>query len=376
MQYSLVMSSSHEINIYKDNFIKNKAPLYFSPDSNKKHNFTNLYTEPRNIYQESDPNLLTNPLMIKNKSNYHNFEKQTKLNTDKNDKVNQNIKNNKSYQKVNSKLYLKRNIIQDISALNGSNGKALLTQTNFRSNTNINNTPNDLNSKFMKSRLTNIKFNINKQNQNFFSPNNSTTYLKKNAGSAYDLLETKNLNNINHINYIYTTGNKQNSFLSPQNHGSNPKIIYFSNKKNKTQNQFYKQNTSKELKTNQIETKDNTQSNINGEEDKKEKINLLLRNAFTNLKIYPTTILNNKVIFNNSTTKNNQNKTNEQNQKNKKGENSNNNSKIKKEKIVIETLDKKPSINKTETFNSIEELHYFYVDTLQRGKNIAKELDK
>ena len=376
MQYSLVMSSSHEINIYKDNFIKNKAPLYFSPDSNKKHNFTNLYTEPRNIYQESDPNLLKNPLMIKNKSNYHNFEKQTKLNTDKNDKVNQNIKNNKSYQKVNSKLYLKKNIIQDISALNGSNGKALLTQTNFRSNTNINNTPNDQNSKFMKSKLTNIKFNINKQNQNFFSPNNSTTYLKKNAGSAYDLLETKNLNNINHINYIYTTGNKQNSFLSPQNYGSNPKIIYFSNKKNKTQNQFYKQNTSKELKTNQIETKDNTQSNINGEEDKKEKINLLLRNAFTNLKIYPTTILNNKVIFNNSTTKNNQNKTNEQNQKNKKGENSNNNSKIKKEKIVIETLDKKPSISKTEAFNSIEELHYFYVDTLQRGKNIAKELDK
>ena len=202
--------------------------------------------------------------------------------------------------------------------------------------------------------------------------------MKKNAGSAYDLLETKNLNNINHLNYIYTTGNKQNSFLSPQNHGSNPKIVYFSNKKNKTQNQFYKQNTSKELKTNQIETKDNTQSNTNSEEDKKNKINLLLKNAFTNLKIYPTTILNNKVIYNNSSTKNNQNKDIEQNQKNKKGENSNNTSKIKKEKIVIETLDKKPSItiSKTETFNSIEELHYFYVDTLQKGKNIAKELDK
>ena len=375
------MSSAHEINIQKDNFIKSKAPLYFSPDSNKKHNFTNLYTEPRNIYQERDSNLLKNPLMSKNKSNYqlqNNFEKHTKLNTDKLDKANQDLKSNKSYQKVNSKLYLKRNIIQDISALNGANGKALLTQTNFRSNTNINNTPNDQNNKFMKSRLTNIKFNINKKNQNFYSPNNSTTYLKKNAGSAYDLLETKNLNNINHLNYIYTTGNKQNSFLSPQNHGSNPKIVYFSNKKNKTQNQFYKQSTSKELKTNQIETKDNTQSYTNSEEDKKNKINLLLKNAFTNLKIYPTTILNNKVIYNNSSTKNNQNKDIEQNQKNKKGENSNNTSKIKKEKIVIETLDKKPSItiSKTETFNSIEELHYFYVDTLQKGKNIAKELDK
>jgi hypothetical protein len=375
------MSSAHEINIYKDNFIKSKAPLYFSPDANKKHNFTNLYTEPRNIYQETDSNLKKNPLMNKNKSNYqqqNNYEKQMRLNSDKLDKAKQNIKSNKSYQKVNSKLYLKKNIIQDISALNSGNGKALLTQTNFRSNTNINNTPNDQNSKFMKSRLTNIKFNVNKKSQNFYSPNNSTTYLKKNAGSAYDLLETKNLNNLNHLNYIYTTGNKQNSFLSPQNHGSNPKIIYFSNKKNKTQNQFYKQNTSKESKTNQIKTKDNSQSNINGEEDKKNNINLLLRNAFTNLKIFPTTILNNKVIFNNSSTKNNQNKPDEQNQKNKKGENSNNTSKIKKEKIVIETLDKKPSItiSKTETINSIEELHYFYVDTLQKGKNIAKELDK
>jgi hypothetical protein len=375
------MSSAHEINIYKDNFIKSKAPLYFSPDANKNHNFTNLYTEPRNIYQETDSNLKKNPLMNKNKSNYqqqNNYEKQMRLNSDKLDKAKQNIKSNKSYQKVNSKLYLKKNIIQDISALNSGNGKALLTQTNFRSNTNINNTPNDQNSKFMKSRLTNIKFNVNKKSQNFYSPNNSTTYLKKNAGSAYDLLETKNLNNLNHLNYIYTTGNKQNSFLSPQNHGSNPKIIYFSNKKNKTQNQFYKQNTSKESKTNQIKTKDNSQSNINGEEDKKNNINLLLRNAFTNLKIFPTTILNNKVIFNNSSTKNNQNKSDEQNQKNKKGENSNNTSKIKKEKIVIETLDKKPSItiSKTETFNSIEELHYFYVDTLQKGKNIAEELDK
>lgn len=369
------MSTSHEINIHKDNFIKSKSPIYFSPDPNKKHNFTKLYTEPRNIYQQTDSNLTKNPI-IRNKSNYpqqNNFEKYTKLNTDIRDKVKQNSKSNKSYQKVNSKLYLKKNIIQDISALNGINGKALLTQTNFRSNTNINNPPNDINNKYMNSRLTNIKFNINKKNQNYFSPNNSTTYLKKNAGSAYDLLETKNLNN---INYIYTTGNKQNSFLSPQNHGSNPKIIYFSNKKNKTQNQFYKQNTSKESKTNQIETKDNTQNNTNDEEDKKKKVNLLLRNAFTNLKIYPTTILNNKVIYNTSSTKNTQNKNNEQSLKNKKGENSNNSSKIKREKIVIETLDKKPSISKNETFKSIEELHYFYVDTLQRGKNIAKELDK
>ena len=201
------MSSAHEINIHKDNFIKSKAPLYFSPDSNKKHNFTNLYTEPRNIYQETDSNLLKNPLMNKNKSNYqlqNNFEKHTKINTDKLNKANQNTKSNKlKFEPIN-----------------------LSVHNSFLIN--INNTQNDQNIKFMKSRLTNIKFNVNKKNQNFYSPNNSTTYLKKNAGSAYDLLETKNLNNINHLNYIYTTGNKQNSFLSPQNHGSNPKIIYFS----------------------------------------------------------------------------------------------------------------------------------------------------
>ena len=53
-----------------------------------------------------------------------------------------------------------------------------------------------------------------------------------------------------------------------------------------------------------------------------------------------------------------------------------NNSKIKKEKIVIETVDKRPNANNNEDFQSIEELHYFYVNTLQRGKNIANKLDK
>jgi len=378
------MSNANGINIQKDNFIKSKTPLYFSPDPNRKHNFSNLYTEPRNIRQEADANLSKNQIKQKitnlnknilNVQTQNNFGKQAKLVTDITDLANQNKKNNQSYKKVNSKLYLKKNVLQNIASLNDSNGKALMTQTNFHSNTNINNISNEQNNKLSKSRLTNIKFNMN---QNMLSSNNSRVHLKKNAGSAIELMESKtknldNFNNINKINYIYTSGNKQNSFLSPQSHGSNPKIIFFNNEKNKTKDNFYKQNTAKE----QNQKKENEQKNVNGGDDKKEQINLLLRNTFTNVKIFPTTILNNKIIYNNQSEKNNQNKNGEKSlDKNVNSISSINSSKIKKEKIVIETIDKKPTISKTETFNSIEELHYFYVDTLQKGKGIAKELDK
>ena len=378
------MSNANGINIQKDNFIKSKTPLYFSPDPNRKHNFSNLYTEPRNIRQETDANLSKNQIKQKitnlnknilNVQTQNNFGKQAKLVTDITDLANQNKKNNQSYKKVNSKLYLKKNVLQNIASLTDSNGKALMTQTNFHSNTNINNISNEQNNKLSKSRLTNIKFNMN---QNMLSSNNSRVHLKKNAGSAIELMESKtknldNFNNINKINYIYTSGNKQNSFLSPQSHGSNPKIIFFNNEKNKTKDNFYKQNTAKE----QNQKKENEQKNINGGDDKKEQINLLLRNTFTNVKIFPTTILNNKIIYNNQSEKNNQNKNGEKSlDKNVNSISSINSSKIKKEKIVIETVDKKPTISKSETFNSIEELHYFYVDTLQKGKGIAKELDK
>ena len=380
------MSNANGINIHKDNFIKSKTPIYFSPDPNKKQKFSNLYTEPRNIHQETDAILSKNQIKQKfinlnknilNVQTQNNFGKPTKLITEIKDMANQNKKNNQSYKKVNSKLYLKKNVLQNIASLNDSNGKALLTQTNFHSNTNINNISNEQNNKLAKSRLTNIKFNMN---QNMLSPNNSRVHLKKNAESAIELMESKtknldNFNNINKLNYIYTSGNKQNSFLSPQSHGSNPKIVFFNNEKNKTKDNFYKQNTTK----NQNQKKEDEPKNTNGGEDKKEQINLLLRNTFTNVKIFPTTILNNKIIYNNQSEKNNQNKNGEKSQDNNKNGNSINSinsSKIKKEKIVIETIDKKPTISKNETFNSIEELHFFYVDTFQKGKGIAKDLDK
>lgn len=398
------MTTANEVNIPKANDIICKTPMYFSPDSNKKNNFFKLSLASKNMYQYSDSNMSKNQIKKKVNSNLGkdiiiNFQQQNKflkgnkkllIETPIKFNKNLNSNNNKSYKKFNSKLYLKKNVTQNISSLNETNGKELSTQSNFYSNTNINNTPKVKNNNFEKSSLSNIKFNIGKSSQNLLNSKNPPIHLKKNAGSAIELTEakTKNLsalNNINPLEYIYTARNKQNKFLSPNGRGSNPKIIFFKDENNKTKEKFYKLNRN-ESKANQNQIKENEQNNAdsdkanaNHEEDKKNQINLLLKNTFTNVKIFPTTILNNKIIYNNSSEKSNQNKNKEQNQQNKKNENSINtinNSKIKKEKIVIETIDKKPSINKSETFKSIEELHYFYVDTLQKGKKIANELDK
>ena len=392
------MSASEENN-NKENFLKLKAPLYFSPYSNKKHNLGNLYTEPRNIHQEIDSNLSKN--QIKQKINNANinknilniqqneaFKKNTKLLVEITDKFNQNKRNPQSYKKVNSKLYLKKNAIQNISDLNDIKSNILPTQLNTSSNTNINNISNEQNNNFPKNRLNNIKFNIGKSSQNVLNSKNSVTNLKKNAGSSYELIDNNNMlrkskaknkniieiNNISPIDYIYTSGNNQKSFLSPQNNGSNPKILFLKKEKSN----YLDQNVSKDSKINQTQA---SESNNKEGEDKKNQINCLLRNTFTNVKIYPTTILNNKIIYN-QIDKNNQNK-NDAQSKNNKSENSNNNSsmhhnnsKIKKEKIVIDTAEKKQTNKKSENFQSIEELHYFYVDTLQKGKKYAIKLDK
>ena len=391
------MTTANEVNIQKANVIKNKAPQYFSPDSSKKNNFLKLRLENKKIYQNNESNLSKNQLKKKINSNLGkniiNFQKQNiffmnnkNLLIETPEKFSKSKNSNKSYKKFNSKLYLKKNVIPNISSLNETNGKELSTQSNFYINTNINNTPKAKNNNFEKNNLSNIKFNIGKSSQKLLNSKNPSIHLKKNAGSAIELMEAKTkklsgVNNINPLDYIFTTGNKQNKFLSPNSHGSTPKIIFFNDEKNKTKDKFYKLNKN-ESKINQNQIKENEQNNADNanakdEKDKNNQINLLLKNTFTNVKIFPTTILNNKIIYNNSSEKGNQNKNNEQNQQNKTNENSvDNSSKIKKEKIVIETLDKKPSINKIETFNSIEELHYFYVDTLQKGKKIANELDK
>ena len=183
------MSAVEEINNSKENFLKLKAPLYFSPSTHKKHsNLGNLYTEPRNIHQEIDSNLSKNQIKQKlNNTNINkniiniqqqdNFRKNAKLLSEISDKVNQNKKNPQSYKKVNSKLYLKKNIMPNI-ALNDTNGNILSTQPNTNSNANINNISNDPNNKYLKNRLTNIKFNIGKSSQNVLNAKNSSNNMK------------------------------------------------------------------------------------------------------------------------------------------------------------------------------------------------------
>ena len=314
----------------KENLIKLKAPLFFSPSTQKKStNIIKLNIEPKKIYQQTEYNLSKNK--IKQKINLGNIN-------------------------PNSKLFLKKNMTQNISALN-------FTESNIAPD-----------NKVLKNILNNnIKFNIGRSSHNFLNSKNSAENLKKNAASEYELLANANkennflkkpkgkniikLNNINPIGFIYSTqGNdKNNEAISPPPVGMNPKIIFLKNEK-------------------QIQSTEN----IIDEEEKKEGINCLLRNTFTNVKIYPTTFLNNKIIFQN-VDKNNKNINNNENNLNTTSENSNtstmkhNNSKIKKEKIVIDTeKHEKPN----EKFQSMEELHYFYVDMLQKGKNYIYELDK
>ena len=324
------MSEKNEKSNNKENLLKLKKPLYISPFSNKKINRKiNLYTEPKIIFQRAE-NLST-----KNKSKPKLDEK--------------NISYNK---KPNSKLFLKKNMTQDIPELN-------YTEDNLAK-------PDE---QVLKNRLNNIRFNIGKSSQNFLNSKISATNLKKNAESTYELIDNNNnylkkaknkskkiikLNNINSFGFIYTSGNdKKEKPISPPQLNLAPKLIFLNKDNNKEQIQV-------------------TENGI--EEGKREEINCVLRNTFTNVKIYPTTFLNNKIIYQN-VEKNN----NEQNTKSDTSNNSstmrNNNSKIRKEKILIDITDKKINKNKGD-IQSIEEIHFFYVDTLQKGKNIAIKLDK
>ena len=222
--------------------------------------------------------------------------------------------------------------------------------------------------KILKNRLNNIKFNIGKSSQNFLGSKISTTNLKKNAESAYELIDnnylkkSKNkskkiikLNNIDSFGMLYASNKDKNEQpIAPPKLELPQKMIFVNNEENKEQ-----------IHINENATED---------DDKKEQINCVMRNTFTNVKIYPTTFLNNKIIYQN-VEKNN----NEHNNKSETSNNSStmrhNNSKIKKEKIVIDIADKKPK-KEDEDYGSIEELHFLFVDTLQKGKIFAIKLDK
>ena len=186
--------------------------------------------------------------------------------------------------------------------------------------------------------------------------NTTNNYLKKSKN------KNKNVINISPISVLYTSGNEKKEPITPPL--ITPKIIFLKNEKSNEQ----------------IQVNENIYN-----EDKKDGINCVLRNTFTNVKIYPTTYLNNKIIYQkvekNSDENNNENIERNQGDNNKNENNSNDlrrsNSKIKREKIVIDISDKNINkINNEYNFQSIEEIHYFFVDTLQKGKKFAIKLDK
>ena len=361
------MSTKDDKTNNKEKFIKLKAPLYFSPNPPKKHtNIPNLYIDPKNIYQETEINSTKNK--IKQKLSSNNLNKNL-INIQLTDNSNKNsrqisgisskpLSEKKPYKKGNNKLYIKKDMIPNISAVNFTEDKI-----------------GEQDNKILKNRLNNIKFNIGKSSQNFLNNKISTTNLKKNAGSAIELMDNttnnylkksknknKNVININPISVLYTSGNEKKEPITPPL--ITPKIIFLKNEKSNEQ----------------IQVNENIYN-----EDKKDDINCVLRNTFTNVKIYPTTYLNNKIIYQkvekNSDENNNENIERNQGDNNKNENNSNDlrrsNSKIKREKIVIDISDKNINkINNEYNFQSIEEIHYFFVDTLQKGKKFAIKLDK
>ena len=60
------------------------------------------------------------------------LKKNTRLLSEITDKVNQNKKNPQSYKKVNSKLYLKKNVIQNISSLNETNEGNIINSAKYK----------------------------------------------------------------------------------------------------------------------------------------------------------------------------------------------------------------------------------------------------
>ena len=359
-----LMSKREDKSTSKEKFIKLKAPLYFSPNPPKKDsNMPNILIEPKNLYQETEINTTNEKIMQKINNSKNLINIQLTGNSKNNSRIISGLsskplteKKPQSYKKVNSKLYLKKNMIPNISALNYTEDKS-----------------GEPDNKNLKNRLNNIKFNIGKSSQNFLNSKISTANLKKNAGSAIELMENNNnylkksktknkkminINNINPINILYTTGNEKKDPISPPIITA-PKIIFLKNEKSKEQIQV--------------------NENIN-DDDKKEGINCVLRNTFTNVKIYPTTYLNNKIIYQKVDNEHNEERKQSSNKRSENSNNSskmrNNNSKIKKEKIVIDIADKNLKKINENNFQSIEEIHYFFVDTLQKGKVFAINLDK
>ena len=390
------MSVNENVINNKTHYSNIKSAIYFSPYAHKKKVIGNLYTEPRKMPIQTDSTSknkskpkISNPIIRKNIINFDQpefFRKSSKFLSQMNDKSYQSKKNvPESFKKINSKLYLKKNVIPNLSSFNEINSKVFTSH--LGSNSNMNTEFNlSRNNKLNKNKPGNFKLNLGKNNSNNYSNvKESSHLLKKSAGSATELFgnnmikktKTKPKNssdlnniNINPIGYILSTaGNNNKPFLSPQN-GPGQKIIFLKNDKNKVKDKFIGNISKDSVKV--IQTQGNDQINNNNLDDKnKNGIQYLLRNTYNNVKIYPTTFLNNKIIY--QTENNNNNINNDSNI------NSICLTKNKSEKLIINNNIKKSNINSKQNYEnakSIEEVHFLYVRTIQNGKNLILKWDK
>ena len=338
------MFVNEELDNSKSNLVKVNFPVYFSPYIHKKKSIGNLYTEPRQIPIEKESNSRNKKQKVNYsikistsniKTNQDSITKSLKLITDKN-KKGRNM--HQSYVKLNTKLYLKKNAIPNLASFHNLNSEYPPTPLMKNSTTNIiisnsnSNSIKSIDKKNSKTQNKNIKLifgknsnnNLNTKNYNTNSNNN---LLKKTAGSANELFknnfikksktknvsELNNINNINNINnqigYILTTSGNNNTknkaFLSPQNL-SGQKIIFLKNDKSKVKEgkersrKSSTNSSNKEQKRNLPNKKG--EKNVNMEDlnlldERNKSVQYLLRNTYNNVKIYPTTVLNNKIIY-------------------------------------------------------------------------------
>ena len=181
------------------------------------------------------------------------------------------------------------------------------------------------------------------------------------------------------IGYIFSTNGSANKvFLSPQN-SKGQKIIFLKNEKNKKEpkdksrknsknNSSAKDSKKKALTQKNEKNLDLDDINMNLDE-KNKSVQYLLRNTYNNVKIYPTTVLNNKIIY--------------QEEKKEKISYSVNNSVNTHSSIDKKSTDIKIKTNKEiltdnnkNKFNSVEEVHFMLIKTIHNARNIVFQMDK
>ena len=413
------MLVNEEINNSKSNLGKNNLPLYYSPYIHKKKSIGNLYTEPRKIPIEKELNSrnkskqkMNYSIKISNsniKSQQDSLTKSLKLTSEKNNKKGRNM--HQSYVKLNTKLYLKKNAIPNLASFHELNSNYPPTPLMKNSTTNIimSNSikRNDNNNNLSVGKNRNKNMNNNKNikliygnnisnnnlsknfnyNYNTYSNNN---LLKKTAGNK-NTSELNNINNLNQIGYIFTASGNNNppnkAFLSPQSN-SGQKIIFLKNDKNKLKESKEKSrksstnssNNKSDLKKNSLSKKKEKKLNVenlklNLDEEQNKSVQYLLRNTYNNVKIYPTTVLNNKIIYKENK-KPSHSVTNSANSSIHHSSNKKKNDLAKKRICININNNSKINNVKNNEFNSVEEVHYFLVKTIQNSTNAIINLDK